>query len=131
MVLGIFFDGFGTSSAICVELSIVPMAKAGPTRPRMKLTPVGQPVKLVYSFQTNELVECVFGRAAMQITTTNHTPKLTNTITTVQRKELMNLEGRQYVRPILVYKGKILLPNWTNNAADQVSTTNTTKTCHG
>ena len=57
IVLGMFLEGFGISSAICVELSIVPMAKAGPTRPRMKLTPVGQPVMLVYSFHTKELVE--------------------------------------------------------------------------
>ena len=44
-----FLEGLGISSAISVELSIVPMAKAGPTRPRMKLTPVGQLVMLVYS----------------------------------------------------------------------------------
>lgn len=76
-----FFEGFGISSAICVELSIVPMAKAGPTRPRMKLTPVGQPVMLLYSLHTNALVEWVLGSAEMHITTTNHIPTLTNTIT--------------------------------------------------
>lgn len=42
----------------------------------------------------------------------------------------INLIDRQDTRPTLVYKGNILLPNWTNDAVDQVSTTNTTKTCH-
>jgi hypothetical protein len=46
----------------------------------MKLTPVGQPVMLVYSFHTKELVEWVLGSVAMQITTTNHTPTLINTM---------------------------------------------------
>ena len=72
------------------------------------------------------------GSAAMQITTTNHTPTLINTMIVDQRGRTKGiLACRQYIRPTLVYKGKILLPNWTNSAADQVSTTNTTNTCHG
>lgn len=79
MVLGMFFDGFGTSSAIWVELSIVPMAKAGATIPRMKLIPVGQPVELVYSVHTNELVEWDLGRVTKQTMRVNQAPTLTNT----------------------------------------------------
>jgi len=74
-----FLEELGISSAISVELSIVPVAKPGPTRPRMKLTPVGQLVMLVYSLHTKALVEWVLGRVAMHMTMTNHMPTLTNT----------------------------------------------------
>ena len=79
-VFAMFFDGFGTSSAMCVELSIVPIEKAGATNPRMKLTPVGQPVEFVYSVHTKELVECDFGRTARHTMMVNQAPTFTNTV---------------------------------------------------
>jgi hypothetical protein len=57
MALGRSLLGCGTSSAMCVTASGVPIVKAPFRTPAKNATPLPQPVPLFHSDQTNALVE--------------------------------------------------------------------------
>jgi len=112
IALGRSFRGCGTSSAMCVTASGVPIVNAPFNTPAKKAKPLGQPVLFCQSVQTNEFAECVFGIAANTIRVARPPTSTTN-------------------RPNCCRCGRYLLKNIVAAIQIQVMSSRATNTCHG
>ena len=104
--------GFGSSSAICVTASGVPIVKAPFRTPVKNATPPDQPVEFSKSVQTKEVLACWEGIAAI-------TTMVTKPPTTTMKS------------PKLCSAGKRRFPKMVTAIVSQQTKMRATKMCHG